>query len=68
MAKLTIFHLILYLPLSLTNKLNVVMIIMDDLRPALKCYGDTAAVTPNIDKLAAKSFLFTNAYAQVYEP
>lgn len=41
------------------------MIIMDDLRPALKCYGDTAAVTPNIDKLASKSFIFTNAYAQV---
>lgn len=41
------------------------MIILDDLRPALKCYGDTAAVTPNIDKLASKSFVFKNAYAQV---
>lgn len=45
---------------------NVVFIIVDDLRPALGCYGDTKAFTPNIDELAHKSFVFRHAYAQVY--
>lgn len=44
---------------------NILFIIVDDLRPALKCYGDQNALTPNIDRLAANGFLFTNAYAQV---
>lgn len=45
---------------------NVLLIIVDDLRPLLGCYGDTKAFTPNIDRLAAKSFVFKAAYAQVY--
>lgn len=44
---------------------NIVFIVVDDLRPALKTYGDNKAVTPNIDRLASKSFVFRNAYAQV---
>lgn len=44
---------------------NVVFIIIDDLRPALECYGDQRAHTPNINKMAENSFLFTRAYAQV---
>lgn len=47
------------------GKPNVLMIIVDDLRPALGCYGDKNAFTPNIDKLAQKSFLFNNAFVQV---
>ncbi|CAG9819697.1 unnamed protein product [Phaedon cochleariae] len=43
---------------------NVLFIIVDDLKPALKCYGDKNAHTPNIDSLARKSFLFNNAFAQ----
>ena len=30
---------------------NILLIMVDDLRPALGCYGDAAAVTPNIDRL-----------------
>lgn len=47
------------------NRNNVVFIIVDDLRPALGCYNDNRAVTPNIDRLAEKSFVFRRAYAQV---
>ena len=41
------------------------MFIIDDLRPTLGCYGDSIAVTPNIDNLAQKSVAFSKAYAQV---
>ncbi|KAG5893571.1 hypothetical protein JTB14_028338 [Gonioctena quinquepunctata] len=47
-----------------TKKPNVLLIIVDDLKPALKCFGDENAYTPNIDELSKKSFLFNNAFAQ----
>lgn len=47
-----------------TGKTNVLFIIIDDLRPALRCYGDVVAITPNIDALASRSIIFKNAYAQ----
>jgi len=34
---------------------NVLLIISDDLRPELGCYGATGIRTPNIDALAARS-------------
>lgn len=49
-----------------TGPVNVLFIVVDDLRPALGCYGDKRAFTPNIDSLAARSIIFKNAYAQVY--
>lgn len=44
---------------------DVVMIVVDDLRPALGVYGDAKAVTPNMDALGSDGFVFSNAYAQV---
>lgn len=41
---------------------NVLLILVDDLKPALGCYGDRAARTPNIDALAARSLKFELAY------
>ena len=37
-----------------TQKPNVLLIIVDDLGPMLRCYGDSKAITPHIDELAAK--------------
>ncbi|EZA50942.1 Iduronate 2-sulfatase [Ooceraea biroi] len=43
---------------------NFLLIISDDLRTALGCYGDVNAHTPNIDALAKDSIVFTEAFAQ----
>src|SRR5690606_14837841 len=34
------------------------------LRPSIGCYGDTMAITPNMDKLASQGGLFQKAYCQ----
>lgn len=44
---------------------NVLFIMADDLRPELGCYGVKEIKTPNIDRLAASSVLFQNAYCNV---
>ena len=41
---------------------NVVLIIADDLNTKVGCYGDPQAITPNIDRLAAKGVKFQRAY------
>ena len=43
---------------------NVLLITIDDLRPALGCYDDKTAVTPNIDQLASQGIVFRRAYCQ----
>jgi iduronate 2-sulfatase len=41
---------------------NVLMILVDDLKPALGCYGDAMAKTPCIDRLARRGLKFDLAY------
>ena len=45
-------------------KPNVLFISIDDLRPSLGVYGDSIAITPNIDKLAMDGIIFTDSYCQ----
>ncbi len=42
---------------------NVLFIITDDESPTLGCYGDTCAVSPAIDAIAADGMVFRNAFA-----
>lgn len=49
---------------SSQHKKNVLFIVVDDLRPALGCYHDLMASSPNIDNLAAHGTLFTSAFCQ----
>lgn len=44
---------------------NVLLVVVDDLRPNLGVYGYKNAFTPNFDALANRSFVFNNAFAQV---
>ncbi|MEI9808032.1 MAG: sulfatase [Bacteroidota bacterium] len=46
------------------QKLNVLFICVDDLRPDLRSYGDKTAITPNIDRLAKQGMQFERAYCQ----
>lgn len=41
---------------------NVLLILVDDLKPALGCYGDQLARTPHLDRLAARGLRFDRAY------
>jgi iduronate 2-sulfatase len=41
---------------------NVLLLLVDDLKPTLGCYGDPLAKTPNLDRLAGKGMKFELAY------
>lgn len=42
---------------------NILWITAEDMSPALGCYGDEYAITPNIDQLASESVRYTHAFA-----
>lgn len=41
---------------------NVLLILVDDLKPVLGCYGDPVAKTPHLDRLAQRGLRFDLAY------
>ncbi len=43
---------------------NILLIVVDDLRPQMKTYGVPWMHTPNFDRLADQGVLFENAYVQ----
>ena len=46
-----------------TQRPNIVWLILDDASLNLGAYGDTQAITPNMDRLAREGALFTRAFA-----
>ena len=50
---------------SQTEKMNVLFLMADDMRPELGCYGVKEVKTPNIDRFAASGLLFQNAYCNI---
>ncbi len=51
-------------PVAGDSRPNVLLISIDDLRPALGCYGDSLVQSPHIDRLAKSSRVFQRAYVQ----
>lgn len=49
-------------PAAAPPRPNVLLLCVDDLKPALGCYGDRWARTPNIDRLAARGMRFDLAF------
>ncbi|MEO9965633.1 MAG: sulfatase-like hydrolase/transferase [Reichenbachiella sp.] len=65
MSKLIVLLiLVLTQYLCISQGKNVLLICVDDLRPALGAYDDGYAITPNIDELASESIIYRNAFAQ----
>ena len=48
---------------EITQRPNILWISLEDISPDLGCYGDAYAITPNIDRFARQSVLFTNAFS-----
>lgn len=49
----------------MAEKLNVLFIAIDDLRPQIRCYGEARMHTPSLDQLADDGVQFNRAYCQV---
>lgn len=49
---------------SKSDKLNVLMIVIDDLNDYIGAFGDPQAITSNIDKLVSQGVRFNRAYCQ----
>lgn len=62
LALLAILPCVGSLQASAATKPNILFIAIDDLRPEVGAYGVPRAITPNMDKLAAKSVRFDRAY------
>ena len=64
LACIDVSRLLADAPASGSEQPNVLFIAIDDLRPALGCYGDPLAKSPNIDQFAKSARQFNRAYVQ----
>ena len=49
------------IPLKEKQRPNVILIMVDDLRPQLNCYGKNNIISPHIDEFSNHSYLYENA-------
>ena len=59
-----LFILVLNINFNIFSQKNILFIAVDDLKPMFNSYGYNNIITPNIDALAAKGTLFSNASNQ----
>ncbi|MEX1241416.1 MAG: sulfatase [Cyclobacteriaceae bacterium] len=60
----SIFHIVSAQSQRAEDRMNVLFIAIDDLRPELGSYGKSYIYSPNIDGLASEGLLFERAYCQ----
>lgn len=65
MKKIIFVFLFVNISIIAQKKPNILWIVCEDISPTLSMYGDYTAKTPNLDKLANESMVYTNAYATV---
>ena len=46
----------------LANRPNILWLSAEDISPHIGCYGDSNAITPNLDRLARQGVMYTNAF------
>jgi len=63
MMRILLLSALLASALSAADRPNILWIVLEDLSPEIGAYGDPYAVTPNIDRLASESVLYTRAFA-----
>ena len=59
---LCVFGFFLAIECHAADRPNVLLILVDDLKPAMGAYGDDYAITPNLDALANRGMRFDMAY------
>ena len=62
---ISLFSMIALPSFAKKEKMNVLFLIADDMRPELGCYGVEEVKTPNLDRLANSGVQFQNAYCNV---
>ena len=66
MIRYLLFVYILLVPfVSFSQKPNILWITVEDISPTLSVYGDSTAKTPNLDRLASESSIFTETFTTV---
>jgi len=51
--------------LAVAQQPNIIWLTCEDISPSLSMYGDSTAQTPNLDRLASESIIYSNAFATV---
>ncbi len=63
LASLALFVPLAAAPLRAADRPNILWLSCEDINPHLGCYGDAYAVTPNLDRFAARSLRYTRAWS-----